>query len=49
MSLSEAALRKLTKKEVIALILEYQAKFGNTLSKINKELSELRNDLKKIE
>ena len=49
MSLSEAALRKLTKEEVIALILEYQAKFGNTLSKINKELSELRNDLKKIE
>ena len=49
MSLSEAALRKLTKDEVIALTLEYQAKFDNTLSNINKELSELRNDFKKIE
>ena len=49
MSLSEAALRKLTKDEVIALTLEYQAKFDNTLSNINRELSELRNDFKKIE
>ena len=49
MSLSEAALRKLTKDEVIALPLEYQAKFDNTLSNINKELSELRNDFKQIE
>ena len=49
MSLSEAALRKLTKYEVITLTLEYQAKFDNTLSNINRELSELRNDFKKIE
>ena len=49
MSLSEAALRKLTKDEVIALTLEYQAKFDNTLSNINRELSELRNDFKKNE
>ena len=49
MSLSEVALRKLTKDEVIALTLEYQAKFDNTLSNINRELSELRNDFKKIE
>ena len=49
MSLSEAALRKLTKDEVIALTLEYQAKFDNTLSNINKELSELRKDFKIIE
>ena len=34
---------------MIALNLEYQAKFGNTSSNINKELSELRNDFKKIE
>ena len=39
MSLSEAALRKLTKDEVIALTLEYQAKF-DTLFNINKELSD---------
>ena len=49
MSLSESALRKLTKDEVIALTLEYQAKFDKTLSNINNELSELRNDFKKIE
>ena len=49
MSVSEAALRKLTKDEVIALTLEYQAKFDNTLSNINRELSELSNDFKKIE
>ena len=47
MSLSEAALRKLTKDE--ALTLEYQAKFDNTLSNINKELSKLCNDFEKIE
>ena len=29
--------------------LKYQAKFDNTLSNINKELSELSNDFKKIE
>ena len=49
MSLSKAALRKLTKDVVIALTLEYQAKFDDTLSNINKKLSELRNDFKKIE
>ena len=49
MSLSEAALKKLTKHEVIALTLEYQAKCDNTWSNIKKELSELRNDLKNIE
>ena len=47
MSLSEAALRKLTKDEVITLTLEHQAKFDSTLSNINKELSELCNDFKK--
>ena len=49
MSLSEAVLRKLTIDEVVTLTLEYQAKFDNTLSNINRELSELRNDFKKIE
>ena len=46
MPLSEAALRKLTKDEVIALTLECQAKFDNTLSNINKQLNKLRNDFK---
>ena len=49
MSVSEAALRKLTKDEVIALTLEYQAKFDNTLSNINKRLSGIRNNFKQIE
>ena len=40
MSTSEAALRKLTKNEVIALTLEYQAKFDKTLPNIHKELCE---------
>ena len=47
MSLSEVPLKKLTKDEVIALTLEYQVKFDNTLSNINKELNELGKDLKK--
>ena len=34
---------------MIALILEYQAEFNNALSNINKELSQLRNDYRKIE
>ena len=48
MSLFEATLRKLIKDEVIALTLEYQAKFDNTLSNINKELSELVTTSKKL-
>ena len=48
-SLSDATLRILTKDKVIALILEYQAKFDNTLSNINRELSELHKDFKEIE
>ena len=48
MSLSEAALRKLTKDAVIALSLEYQEKFDNTLSNTKKDRSELCNDFKKI-
>ena len=47
MSLSEVPLKKLTKDEVIALALEYQVKFDNTLYNINKELNELGKDLKK--
>ena len=31
------------------MTLEYQAKFDNSLSNSNRELSELRNDFKKIE
>ena len=48
MSLSEVALRKLTKDEVVALTVEYQAKLDKNLSNINKELNELRNGFKKL-
>ena len=48
MSLSEAALKKLTKDEVIELTLESQANLYNSLSDISKELIELRNNFKKI-
>lgn len=47
-SLSDAALRKLTKGEVTTLTLEYQPKFDNALSNINKELSELVATSKKL-
>ena len=49
MSLSEAALSKLTKDEVIALTFEHQTILDNILFNISKELNELRNYFKKIE
>ena len=45
MALNEAALKKLGKKEIIKLDLEYQFKFDSTLFSINDiktDLSELR-------
>ena len=37
MSLSESALKKLSKNGVIALALEYENKFDSTLANINKK------------
>ena len=45
MSLSEATLKKLSKDEVINLLLDYQNKFETTLTRINTDLSGLRQDL----
>ena len=42
MSRSKSALKKLSKGEVIALVLEYQNKFDFTLPTISKEISDLR-------
>ena len=42
MSLSESALKKLSKEEVIALALEYQNKFDSILVNINKEMSQAK-------
>ena len=45
MSLSEATLKKLSKDEVISLLLDYQNKFETTLTRMNTDLSGLRQDL----
>ena len=45
MSLSEATLRKLSKDEVINLLLDYQNKFDTTLARMNTNLSDSRQDL----
>ena len=45
MSLSEATLKKLSKDEVIYLLLDYQNKSETTLTRMNTDLSGLRQDL----
>ena len=42
MALSEAALKELSKDEVINLALNYQRKFNSTLTRIRNELSDLK-------
>ena len=49
MSLSESALKKLSKDEVTALALEYQDKFDSTLASTNKEISDVSQNCEKIE
>ena len=41
-TLTEAALKKLTKEEIIIRPLDYQDNFGQDLKIIKKDLSELR-------
>ena len=45
MSLTEAALNKMSKDEVIALTLEYQAKFNSTVASI----ADLKSDFRRLE
>ena len=47
--LSEEALLKLTKDELVNLSLDYQNKFTSTLARIESDISNLRKDFKKIE
>ena len=48
MSLSEFALKtKESRDEVTALALEYQTKFDSSLTNINKEISDLRQIMRK--
>ena len=49
MTLPEEALRKLTKDELVNLSLQYQSEFNSTLAIIDKDMGELRKDLKKLE
>ena len=49
MSLSESALKKLSKDEVIALALEYQNKFDSTLTNINKEITDRMQNYEKMQ
>ena len=49
MSLSESALKKLSKDEIVALALDYQKKFDSDLAGINKELTDLRQNYEKLE
>ena len=42
MTLSGAALKKLSKEEIINLAFDYQSKFDSTLTAIRNELSELK-------
>ena len=45
MSLTEAALKKMSKDEIIVLTLEYQAKFNSTAASI----ADLKSDFKRLE
>ena len=49
MSESAFALKRLSKDEVIALVLEYQSKFDSTLTNKNKEISDLRKNYEKMQ
>ena len=49
MSLSQSALKKLSKDEVITLALEYQNKFDSTLANINKEISNVRQNYENMQ
>ena len=48
MALSEAALKKLSKDEIINLALDYQSKFDSTLAGIRNALSDLKKDFEKL-
>ena len=49
MALSEAALKKLSKDEIINLALDYHRKFDSTLAGIRNELSDLKKNFEKLD
>ena len=48
MALSESALKKLHKDEIISLALDYQSKFDISLAGIKNELSDLKKDFEHL-
>ena len=48
MALSEAALKKLSKDEIVSLALDLQNKFDSTLASIRNELFDLKKDFEKL-
>ena len=48
MALSEAALKKLSKDEIINLALDYQSNFDSTLAGIRNKLYDLKKDFEKL-
>ena len=48
MALSETALKKLSKDEIINLALDYQSKFDSTLAGMRNELSDLKQDFENL-
>ena len=49
MYLSEEALHKLTKDELVNLSLEYQNKFTSALARTESDIDNLRKDFKRVE
>ena len=48
MALTEAALKKLSKDEIVSLALDYQNKFDSILAIIRNELFDLKKDFEKL-
>ena len=49
MTLTEAALKKISKDDIITLALNYQDKFNSTLANINKYIGELKYKFEKLD
>ena len=49
MTLTEAALKKMSKDDIITLALDYQDKFNSALANINKDIGELKHKSEKLE
>ena len=49
MTLTEAAVKKMSKDDIITLVLGQQGKFNSTLANINKDIGELKFKFEKLE